>query len=95
MKNKFAVYNVSCHTEKEGNFTHSFHHTTNKDRTMSMRYLYIDNKETLVSLNNETYVYVMSFEPFKPQRIQVKNTSLNWILFSNKEECTAYYQDIF
>ena len=70
-------------------------HTINKDKTMSIRYLYIDNKETLVSLNNETYVYIMGFEPFQPQRIQVKNTSLNWILFTNKEECRAYYQDIF
>lgn len=60
-----------------------------------MRYLYIDKKEVLVSIDNKQYVYVMNFEPFKPERIQVKNTSLNWILFTTKEECTAYYKDIF
>ena len=62
---------------------------------MSLRYLYIDKKETLVSLSSESYVFVMGFEPFKPQRIQVKNTSLNWVLFTSEKDCAEYYQDIF
>ena len=59
---------------------------------MKIRYLYIDNKETLVSLNDETYVYVMSFEPFTPQRIKVSSTKQEWILFASKKECENYYK---
>lgn len=59
------------------------------------RYVYNNNDERLLSLDPKMMIWIIDTVTWAPMQVPVSQTRFGWILFTSRQDCEDYYQDIF